>query len=195
MTNGFIGTVNGLISLFLYKIETMKALKSFFVFVCVVSCAPIYVNYDYEKSTNFSQYKTYNFYDDMETGFTGLDEKRFILALETKLNSMGFKKTETPDFLIDIKSSEYQENQSNTVGVGLGGGNRGLGGGISVGIPVGHANINREIIIEFVDDSKTGLFWQAKSESRFNPNTNPEKRQVRMEAIVDKMIQEYPPKE
>ncbi|WP_044399789.1 DUF4136 domain-containing protein [Lacinutrix sp. Hel_I_90] len=173
----------------------MKILKIVLLFLCVVSCAPIYVNYDYEKTTNFSDYKTYHFYDDMDTGFTGLDEKRFILALETKLNTMGLTKSETPDFVIDLKSNEYHEGQRNTVGVGLGGGNVGLsGGGVSIGIPMGQEKINREIIVEFVDDSKTGLFWQVRSVSSFNPNATPEKREAKLDAIVEKMFTEYPPK-
>ena len=172
----------------------MKTLRSVLLFLCIVSCAPIYVTYDYEKSTNFSEYKSYNFYDDMETGFTGLDEKRFIAALEAKLNRMGLQKSETPDFLIDLKSNEYQEHQRNTVGVGLGGGNGGVGGGISVGMPLGQAKINREIIVAFVDDSKTGVFWQAVSESNFNPDATPEKRAARIIAIVEKVLEGYPPK-
>jgi len=172
----------------------MKFIKAFVLILCVVSCAPIYVSYDYEKTTDFSTYGTYNFYDDMETGLTGLDEKRLISILEGKLNTMGFSKSDTPDFLIDINSKEYQEGQSSSVGVGVGGGRRGLGGGVSIGIPVGQANVNRQIVIEFVDDSKTGLFWQAKSESSFNTKAKPEKREAKMKAIVDKLMAQYPPK-
>lgn len=172
----------------------MKYIKAFILVLCIVSCAPIYVNYDYEKRTDFSAYRTYNFYDDMKTGLTGLDEKRLLSILETKLNSMGFSKSETPDFLIDIASHEFENNQNSTVGVGLGGGSRGLGGGVSTGIPVGQAKVNREIIIEFVDDSKTGLFWQAKSESAYNPKAKPQQREAKLKAIVDKIMTQYPPK-
>lgn len=171
----------------------MKTIKVFILLLWVVSCAPIYVNYDYEKSTNFSKYKTYNFYDDMKTGFSGLDENRFISTLETKLNALGLSKSETPGFLIDIQSSEIENGQRNTVGVGLGGGSRGVGGGISVGIPVGIATIYREIIVDFVDESKMGLFWQAKSESSFNNTTTPEKREAIINALVEKILNGYPP--
>lgn len=171
----------------------MKTFRIFLLFICITSCAPIYVNYDYEKATNFSQYKTYNFYDDMETGFTGLDEKRFLSALEAKLNTMGLLKSEAPDFLIDIQSSEFENNQNNTVGVGVGGGNRGIGGGVSIGIPLSNSNLYREIIIEFIDENKTGLFWQAKSESNFKTNATPEKREAKLEAVVEKILKGYPP--
>jgi len=171
----------------------MKYLKFLLIVLCINSCAPIYVTHDYEKTTNFSDYKTYNFFSNIDSGLNGLDEKRLMVALETKLNAMGLQKSENASFLIDIKSDEFQENQRNTVGVGLGGGNRGFGGGVSVGIPIGQANINRQIIVEFVDESKTGLFWQAISESGFKPNEKPEKREQRFKAIVDKMMDGYPP--
>lgn len=173
----------------------MKTFSLVILLLCLVSCAPIHVNFDYEKSTNFEDYKTYNFFSDIESGLSELDEKRLIAALEAKLNAIGLQKANNASFLIDIKSSTYHEQSRSSVGVGLGGGNRGFGGGISVGIPVGQSTVNKQIKVEFVDDSKTGLFWQAVSESGFKPNEKPEKREARFKAIVAKMLDGYPPKE
>ena len=58
-------------------------------------------------------------------------------------------------------------------------------------------NINkntRELVIEFVDDSKTEMFWQAISESNYNPNDTPEKREERFHKVVEKIFSTYPPK-
>ncbi len=173
----------------------MKSIKTLLLLLIVASCAPIQVNYDYEKGTNFTQYKTYNYYSNMETGLSELDTKRLFDILDKRLNAKNITLSDTPDFYVNIQSSEYQEAQRNTVGVGLGGSGRNVGGGISIGIPVGQANINREIIIDFVDESKNGLFWQAVSESSFNPNATPEKREERLKAIVDKVLEGYPPKQ
>ncbi|WP_139001908.1 DUF4136 domain-containing protein [Hyunsoonleella aestuarii] len=159
-----------------------------------VSCAPIYVNYDFEKSTDFSKFKTYNYYGDMQTGLSALDTKRLLDVLDLKMAQKGFSLSDKPDFYIDIKSSEFQAAQRNTVGVGVGGGGRNVGGGISIGLPIGQANVNRQIIFEFVDEEGIGLFWQAISESSFNPNATPEKREARFTAIVDKILVKYPPK-
>src|SRR5690606_11028582 len=125
--------------------------------VLTASCAPIRVNYDFEKSTNFTQYKTYNYYSEMNTGLSELDTKRFLDALDQKMTAKGFTLSATPDFFIDIKSSEYQEAQRNNVGVGLGGGGGHMGGGISIGLPIGQANVNRQIIVDFVDENKKQL--------------------------------------
>jgi hypothetical protein len=131
----------------------------------------------------------------METGLSELDAKRLFDILDIQLQQKGLQLSDTPDFYINIKSSEYEEAQRNTVGVGVGGTGRNVGGGISVGIPVGQANINRQIIIDFVDESNIGLFWQAVTESSYNPNATPEKRETMLQQIVAKVLEGFPPKQ
>jgi hypothetical protein len=172
----------------------MKQLFFISLLLVIISCAPIRVNYDYEKTTDFDTYKTYNYYTPLDTGLSDLDSKRLLDAMNTKMQSRGCIVSETPDFLINIQSSEFQEAQGNNVGVGLGGGGGNVGGGISFGIPMGQANVTRQIIFDFVDDNKSGLFWQAVSESSYNPKSNPEKREAQLQAIVEKVFSKYPPK-
>jgi len=157
------------------------------------SCAPVKVNYDYEKTTDFKAYKTYNYYADLNTGLSELDTKRLLGVLDKILQANGYTLSETPDFFIDIKSSEYQERTRSNVGVGVGGSGRNVGGGISIGIPVGQNKLNRQIIFEFVDENKNGLFWQAISESSYNPNASPEKREALFNTIVSKVLEGFPP--
>jgi hypothetical protein len=161
----------------------------------IVSCAPIRVSYDFDKGTDFTKYKTYNYYSDMKTGLSELDTKRFLEALDAKLESLGITFSETPDFFIDIKSSTLQSVQRNTVGVGLGGGGRNVGGGISIGLPIGQSNANRQITIDFVDENLKQLFWQAVSESSYSPNRIPKEREEKLNAIAEKILSQYPPKQ
>jgi len=171
----------------------MKHLTFILLLFLIVSCAPINVNYDYDKTTDFNIYKTYNYYTPLNTGLSELDSKRLMDVLDAKMQSRGFTLSDKPDFVINIQSNEYQEAQRNNVGVGLGGGGGNVGGGISIGIPMGQANVNRQIIFDFVDDSKSGLFWQAVSESSYNPKGTPEKREAQLQAIVEKVLSKYPP--
>ena len=171
----------------------MKRLFLLFSVLLFVGCNPIKVTFDYEKSANFNNYKSYNYYDDMKTGMNELDTKRLIKALDAAMQVKGYSRTDNPDFFIDIGSSEYQQQSNNNMvlGAGTGGGN--VGGGISVGIPVGQPKMGRQIVIEFVDERGIGLFWQAISESSYNPNASPEKREAQFVAIVAKIIEGYPP--
>ena len=173
----------------------MKIIKIALLSLLVVSCAPIQVSYDYEKTVDFSKYKTYNYYQDIETGFNDLDSKRLINAMDENLQARGMSLSEVPDFFINIQSQEYREDQRSAVGVGVGGTGRNVGGGVSIGIPIGQSNINRKIIIDFIDENGIGLIWQSVSDSSFNPNASPYTREKRLKEIVTKVLSNYPPKQ
>ncbi len=158
-----------------------------------MSCSSIRVNYDYEKTTNFDAYKTYNYYSDMTSGMSDLDTKRLYKALDNALLSSGYLISEKPDFLINIKSVEFQQQSGNNVGVGIGGTGGQVGGGITIGLPIGQTQMAREIVFEFVDETNNGLFWQAVSESNYRPNATPEKCEAQFIAIVKKVLKGFPP--
>jgi len=171
----------------------MKNILILLLLIVATSCAPIYVNYDYEKTTDFSSYKTYNYYANFDSGLSPLDDKRLLEALDNAMESRGYTLAENPDFFIDIKSVEFQQQRNNNVGVGVGGGGRNGGGGISIGLPIGQSKLGREIVFEFVDENKNGLFWQAVSESNYKPNASPEKREAQFVALVNKVLEGFPP--
>lgn len=159
----------------------------------LISCNAVRVNYDYDKDVNFSKYTTYNYFSDMETGLSGLDEKRLLNILDSTLQAKGYLLVEEPDFLINILSSEFQRSPNNAVGVGVGGTGRNVGGGLSVGIPVGNSGITRSIQFDFVDNDKDALFWQANSESGFRDNASPSVRKERLLRVVAKVFAKFPP--
>lgn len=170
----------------------MRCFKYLLVVFMVTSCG-IKVNYDYEKSTDFKKYNSYNYFDDMKTGLSQLDTKRLIRALDAKLESIGLTRSENPDFFIDLFSQDIQNRNNSNVGIGVGGTGRNTGGGVSVGLPLGGSNNKRELIIEFVDDKKGGMFWQAISESSYTANASPERRQAQFTELIEKIFKAYPP--
>ncbi|MDX1472240.1 MAG: DUF4136 domain-containing protein [Flavobacteriaceae bacterium] len=173
----------------------MKNYIYFLLLGFILSCAPIRVEYDYEKGTDFSEYKTFNYYDNLETGMSELDDKRLIAALNSELQKKGMVISDTPDFYIDIKSETYRDiNQNNTVGVGMGGTGRNVGGGVSVGIPLGSSNMNRRVIVDFRKAEGDVLFWQAVSDSSVSLNSTPAQREADFKALVEKILSKYPPK-
>lgn len=171
----------------------MKKITVLLVLILLMSCGAT-VNYDYEKSTDFSKYKTYNYFSDMKSGLSELDEKRFVTALNEALAAKGFTMSDQPDFFIDIQTETYNNNSRSNVGVGLGGGGRNVGGGLSVGIPVGQSGMTRNTLIEFIDKDRKGLFWQANASSSYKQNASPEKREADFMALATKILAKYPPK-
>tara|TARA_R110001606_G_scaffold109837_3_gene235666 strand:- start:13 stop:531 length:519 start_codon:yes stop_codon:yes gene_type:complete len=163
------------------------------ILVVLTSCGAARVNYDYDSRTDFTSYATYNYFNDMETGLSELDEKRLMEAMDATLGEKGYMFAEEPDVFINIKSTVFKSQQGNNVGVGLGGGNRGIGGGVSIGIPVGGPKLTRELQIDFVDSNKDMLIWQAISESPFREGDTPAEKAEKLQAVVDKIFNNYPP--
>lgn len=163
------------------------------VLLLLASCGAAKVSYDYDSQTDFSSYSTYNYFGDMETGLSELDEKRLMDALDASLGEKGFMFAEEPDIFINIKSSVFRSQSGNNLGVGLGGGGR-IGGGVSVGIPIGGPKLAREIKIDFVDANKDKLIWQALSESPFQERDTPAEKQEKLQVLVTKIFSKYPPK-
>ena len=171
----------------------MKNLLYIVILCCLLSCNATRVNYDYDKTTDFSNYTTYNYFQEMESGLSQLDEKRLFNVLDSTLQAKGYLLSEEPEFLINIKSFVFQSNSGNNVGVGLGGGGRNVGGGVSIGIPVGNSGVKRQILFDFVDANKNALFWQADTESNFKENTSPLNREEQLKRVVAKAFSKYPP--
>jgi len=164
------------------------------VLLVMVSCGVARVNYDYDNKTDFTSYSTYNYFSDMETGLSELDEKRLMDAMDATLGEKGYIFAEEPDVFINIKSSVFRSQPANNVGVGLGGGGGNIGGGVSIGIPVGGPKLTRELQIDIVDANKDILIWQAISESPFREGDTPIQKSEKLQAVVDKIFNKYPPK-
>tara|TARA_R110002051_G_scaffold107681_2_gene180591 strand:+ start:2776 stop:3297 length:522 start_codon:yes stop_codon:yes gene_type:complete len=166
----------------------------FLFLLFITSCSSVRVNYDYDKKTDFSSYTTYNYYPEMETGLSGLDTKRMLVLVDSTMQAKGIKLSEEPDFYIHIQSDSFRSAQNNNVGVGVGGGGGNVGGGISIGLPLGQPKLEREIRFDFVDSQKDVLFWEASSVSGFKENVSPEIREQKLREIVTKVFEKYPPK-
>lgn len=171
----------------------MRTSLFFVVLILFVSCNATKVSYDYDNQTDFSAYTTYNYFNDMETGLSELDEKRLLDAMDAVLGEKGLLFAEEPDMFINITSSVFRSQPANNVGVGLGGGGRNLGGGVSIGIPVGSPKLSRELQIDVVDANKDLLIWQALSESPFLEGDTPMEKEEKLQILVAKIFSKYPP--
>ncbi len=172
----------------------MRYLLFIVLIVVLASCSSVKVNYDYDKTVDFSSYSTYNYYSDMQSGLSQLDEKRLLNALDSTLKARGYRLAEEPELFINIMSNEYRSAPNNNVGVGLGGGGRNVGGGISVGLPLGGPNMQRSIQIDLVDAQRDALVWQAVAESGLRENASPSVREDKLRAVVKKVFSKFPPK-
>ncbi|MGB5204429.1 DUF4136 domain-containing protein [Eudoraea sp.] len=171
----------------------MRNILILLVVLCAISCSTVRVNYDFDKSVDFTNYSTYNYYPEMETGLSDLDSKRLYNAIDSTMQLRGILLSEEPDFYINIQSKSFITPNNSTVGVGIGGTSGNVGGGVSLGVPLGGSNLERELIFDLVDSQKDALFWQAISLSNFNENSSPGTREKKLYEIVTKVFSKYPP--
>lgn len=171
----------------------MKILSYALVALILSSCGAT-VATDYDKQTNFEQYKTYNFFPEITSGLSELDNKRIIRVTDSLLQQRGFVKTEDPQFLINFFANETVSRSGNTIGIGIGGGGGNLGVGVGGGIPIGGRSINQRLTLDFIDTTKDDLFWQAISDGDFKEKMKPVKKEQYYANVINKMLNKFPPK-
>jgi hypothetical protein len=159
----------------------------------LVGCTGAKPVYDYDARANFSQYKTYHYFDDVGEGLNELDVKRFTRAIDKHMNSIGLSKKEQPQFFINVISNKTEILPNNNLGVGVGGGGRNVGIGVSTGIPLGGKKFNERITIDFVDAGTNKLFWQSFIDVRVKERMKPTERVALVQEIIQKMLNGYPP--
>lgn len=170
----------------------MKKIAILFLFV-LVGCNSFKVLTDYADGVNFSAYKTYNFFENSGENLSDFDKKRVQTAIESYLQKEGFTYAEKPDFFVDFNLSSEQFQNTNTIGIGIGGGGRNGGFGLSGGIPIGGNKLATEILVEFLSAGTETLFWKGSLKEKVNHKMTPQEKNLRYDAMVQKILMEYPP--
>jgi len=152
------------------------------------------VHYDYDNTTDFSSFKSYNYYDDIDSSLNELDDKRIMHATDSLLQLKGFIKSETPKFLINFFAKELLSDSRSSVGIGIGGGGGNVGVGVSGGIPIGGNMVIQTLTIDFVDTSLDKLIWKAIGEGKIKEKANPSQKEEFYTKMMIEILSEYPPK-
>lgn len=172
----------------------MRLFALFLVSLLLTSCGAT-VTTDFDQDVDFSQYTTYNFYPSIDSGLNQLDDKRIMYATDSLLQARGFTKSDAPQLYINFFARETLTNSQNTIGIGIGGGGRNVGGGVSGGIPIGSSQINQQLTVDFIDAAKDDLVWQAVGDGSFKEKTSPKKKEAYYFNVIQKILKQYPPKQ
>jgi len=175
----------------------MKAIKTLAVLFLFIlgSCSSIKVNSDYDKSVDFSQYKTYAFHkrgiDRVE--ISGLDKKRILNAIDMELSKKGMTKSENPDLLINIFTKERERVDVNQYNAGWGygwgyGWNPYLWGGRSYV----STYVEGTLYIDLIDAKKKELVWEGEGVGYLTENR--ERKESQINEFVAKIMAQFPPK-
>lgn len=171
----------------------MKYLLIFISALVLFSCGAT-IAYDYDTQTDFTTYRTYNYYPNIKSNLSNLDNARIIKATDSILQSRGFEKSNDPQFLINFFASEYLTQSNTSIGIGIGTGGYNGGVGVSGGIPVGGDILKQKITFDFIDNNEDKLIWQAVGNDELKVKATSQQKDTYYYSMISKILKGYPPK-
>ena len=167
-------------------------------------CSGIQVNQDYDPATDFTSMQAYRWESETQekTGDLRIDnplrDTRIRAAVKSQLSDKGFVLSADgkATFLVRYQYTLRQKIESDgaTGGIGFGVGSFGSRGGVAIGT----GNNIREydegtLTIDFVDAVSQTLLWRGTGNQRFREYKDPEKTSRDINALVEKILAQFPP--
>ena len=170
----------------------MKYLLLVITLLLFVSCSSVKVYSDFDRSVDFSNYKTFAYFKPEidQVKISDLDKKRILKALDFQMSAKGLSKSETPDLLIGFTTKAKEKiyvDISNTYGFGWGfnpwfwGPNR----------STIRTQTEGTLFINIIDATNRQLIWQGKGRGGIQENFK--KRDERIALFVQQIIGNFPP--
>ena len=164
------------------------------IILFITSCQSVKVVVDYDKSAQFTSYKTYGFLKEGidRAEINDLDKRRILRSIEAVLIEKGFTKSETPDILVNFFTKERQEiniNNNNYGGWGYG-----WGWGPFMGAQMNistSTSIQGTLFIDLIDTTKKELIWQGVGKGTLAAKI--EQKDEKIQNFVTSILSEYPP--
>ncbi len=170
------------------------------------ACSSITVTSDYDKSIDFTQYKTYSYYGwakESNKILTPFDEQRIEQAFADEFAKRGLKYVEKGGDLtvaLYIQTEKKQETTATTTGMGGYGGYYGWGPGWGwgPGFYGGMAQTTYHtydyqvgtLVVDVFDTKKKALIWESAGQGRINEN--PSSRDKSIPKVVAQIMATYP---
>jgi len=155
------------------------------------------VSYDFEKSADFTKYKTYAQKDGTKVGQPLIDD-RIVKAIDTELTAKGLTKSANPDVFIVYHVAFDKEKDISTFSSGYGGGygpyGYGWGGGMGTTTTQVRDILVGTLVIDVADAKKNQMVWRGMGVKEINTQAKPEKRDKSISEAVKKIFKNYPPK-
>jgi hypothetical protein len=157
------------------------------------------VSYDFDKSANFSAYKTYELKEGTPVGQKLIDD-RIVAAIEAALASKGLTKSANPDVAVVYHVAFDKQKDISTFSSGYGGGygpyGYGWGGGWGGGTTSTQVRdiLVGTLVIDIADVKTKQMVWRGMGVKEVDTTAKPEKRDKSINNAVTKIFKNYPPK-
>lgn len=175
----------------------MKTLKliPFFLLLILTSCSTVTVYSDYDKTVDFTPYKTYAYFkpgiDKVE--ISDLDKRRILRAIDDQMQAKGFTKSDNPDLLVNIFTKSREQVDVNQFSAGWG---YGWGWGWNPYMMYGgqttvSTSTEGTLYIDLIDAKKKEMIWQGEGVGTLTRNID--KKDEKIAEFVGKILAQYPP--
>lgn len=177
----------------------MKTRLLLIVTIALAACSSITTSYDYDKTVDFTKYKTYNFSEEAKKfAIQELNRNRLLAAIDHEMTARGFTKSDNPDVLVDLmgKMEQKRTATATTSGTGMYGGygygRYGYGGGFSTTTVNYDDYTEGTLFINVVDRSTEKIVWQGRGTKTLDENASPERREANINNGVKMIYQKFP---
>jgi hypothetical protein len=155
----------------------------------VAGCGPsISVRSDYHPGTNFSVYKTVTI-SDAKTELDPFIAERIRQAVAAQLAAKGISRVPSDGDL--VMHAHVRLRTDTTVSTWSGGWGYGYYGGNYVDV----RNVRvGTLVVDLVDRAKGEAVWRGIAEGTIDQNATPQESEAHVNAAVEKMFREFPPK-
>ncbi|HUL72306.1 MAG TPA: DUF4136 domain-containing protein [Vicinamibacterales bacterium] len=160
------------------------------------------VRYNFDKSANFSKYKTFKWVENKSGDqLDSLTKGDIQSAMEAELAKKGLQKstTDAADLYITFAASVSTEKQVNTFDTGYGAGPGWYGpygyGGWSGGSSTSttYTIYNGTVVVDMYDVGTKQLVWRGAVSKELDVNAKPDKRAKNIKKATEKLFKNYPP--
>jgi len=161
------------------------------------------VRYNFDKSADFSKFKTYKWVPIKDASkVSDLVDKQIKEAIDAELATKGLTKVDGDDANLYIGyqpavGTEKQFNSYSTgwgYGPGWGGGWYGYGGMGSTTTTGSTSTIYKgQLALDMYDSANHNLVWRGVASKTIDPKAKPEKQQKNLAKAVKKLLKNYPP--
>jgi hypothetical protein len=182
----------------------VRRVNSIFVLTLIVlaaGCSSISIQHDYDPSTDFTVYRTYAWIKQpvnvsgnarQAEGENSLVGKRIMNSVDGEMAKKGLRMADDPQLLVVYYTGVQDKVQVTDWGYGYGPyGGWGYGGG---GTDV-YSYQEGTLIVDLVDAQSKQLVWRGTAQGVLSETTpSPEQMQKKIDDVVGRMFEKYPPK-
>ncbi len=162
------------------------------------------VRYNYDKSANFSQFKTYAWVTIKDAAkLSDLADKQIKDAVDAELTAKGLSKVDSPDkadLLVGYQAGVAKEKEFTSYNSGWGygpgwyGGGWYGGGGMTTTTGSTSTIYIGQLVIDMYSAQAKTLVFRAVGSKTLDTDAKPDKQQKNLAKAVRKLLKDYPPK-